>query len=96
MSLLCEFVSSKLEWEACLIDLPDRCVTCESVSSEHELKACRPGEGVLARRCVMCSGDCSLGGAWGAQATTCSHIEVTDNSPAVGVKPTSFNIVISA
>ena len=43
-------------------DLSDRCVTCKSVSSEHELKACRPGEGVLAERRAVCSDDCLLGG----------------------------------
>ena len=77
-------------------DLPDRCVTCESVSSKHELKACRPGEGVLAGRHAVCSSDCSLEGVWGAQVTACSHIGVTGDSPAVGVKPTSFDIVTSA
>ena len=77
-------------------DLSDRCVTCESVSSEHELKTCRSGERVLAERRVVCLSDCSLGGVWGAQVTACSCIEVTGNSPVVGVKPTSFDIVTSA
>ena len=75
-------------------DLSNRCVTCESVSSRHELKICRPGERVYAKRHVVCSGDCLLEGAWGAQVTVCSHIEVMSDSSAVNIKSTSFNIVI--
>ena len=76
--------------------LSDRCVTCEFMSSEHELKACRPGEKVLAERYVICSDDCSLEDMWGAWVTVCSHIEVTVDSPVIDVKSTSFNIVTSA
>ena len=47
-------------------DLSDRCVACESVSSEHELKTCRPGERVLAERRVLCLSDYLLEGTWGA------------------------------
>ena len=77
-------------------DLSDRYVTCESVSSRHELKICRPGERVYTERHVVCSGDCLLKGAWGAQVTVCSHIEVVSDSPAVDIKFTSFDIVILA
>ena len=84
------------EFKAWVGGLPGRHVACESVSSGHELKACRPGEGVLAGRRALCSGDCSLGGAWGARATACSRIGVAGDSPAVGVKPTPFDIVTSA
>ena len=83
------------EFKAWVRDLSDRYVTCESVSSEHELKICKSDEGVLAERCVICLDDCSLRDTWGAQVTACSHIEVADDSPVFDVKFTSFDIVIS-
>ena len=50
------------EFKVWVRDLSDRCVACESVSSEHELKTCRPGEGVLAERHAVHLSNCSLRG----------------------------------